>query len=90
MLQSLSTVFSVSVVAGNLTEVKKCEIYRAFEGHESLQLASVRTGWELVPWVTSFGGPMGVSASDTLDLASLLGEPNSSPLKIGSSQVVVA
>ena len=83
-------VFSVSAVAGNSTGVKKCEISRAFEGCESLWVASVRTGWELVPWVTSFGGPMGVSASDTLDLASLLREPNSSPLEIRSSQVAAA
>ena len=34
MLQSLSTVFLVSVVAGNLTGVKKCEISGAFEGRE--------------------------------------------------------
>ena len=84
-LQSLSTVFSVSAVAGNLTGVKKCEISGAFEGCKSLRVALVQTGWELVPWVTSFGGPMGVLASDTLDLASLLGEPNSLPLEIGSS-----
>ena len=83
-------VFLVSVVAGNLTGVKKCKISKAFEGHESLRVALVRTGWELVLWVTSFGGPMSVSASDTLNLASLLRDPNSLPLEIGSSQVVAA